>query len=117
MKSHLGRAHKLEKFLTDGQKKQIASLKSLNNKVKITKKERDEMHESAINAVVNDSCTFNIFQKHGMRAIIQVLKPGYQPPNRKTIANLLKKKYLLEYIYLHSAKNLNFQGTKITWLG
>ena len=87
----------MEKYLTEGQKKQIALFKSFNNAKKIPKKERDELNEQAINAVVNDSCTFNIFQKHGMRAFIQILKPGYKPPNRKTIATLLKKKYLVNF--------------------
>ena len=80
------------RFLTPGQRNQIAALKILNKKVKLTENERDEIHEKAVDAVVNDSCAFNVFMKPGMRNFISYLKPGYQPPNRKTIANRLKKK-------------------------
>ena len=80
----------MEKFLTPGQKSQIAIYKNLKNEE--TFKEQMEIHEKALAAVVKDSCTFNVFTKDGMREFIRYLKPGYQPPNRKTIARLLKKK-------------------------
>jgi hypothetical protein len=81
----------MDKFFTEGQKKQLAS-RELNNKISVTRKETNDLHEKAIDAVVSDSCAFNVFTKPGMRSFIQYLKPGYQPPNRKTIATRLKKK-------------------------
>lgn len=53
-----------------------------------------ELHDKAIDAVITDSCAFNVFNKPGMQAFIQFLKPDYQPPNRKTIAQRLRKKYV-----------------------
>ncbi len=92
LKSHLGRVHKLEKFLTNGQKLQIGCMNALTSKLKISKNEKNKIDDIALQAVVQDSCAFNVFSKPGMRAFIQYLKPGYQPPNRKTIARRLKKK-------------------------
>ncbi len=82
----------MKKFLTPSQKSQIAIYKNLKNEVKCSRKEQMEIHEKVLAAVVKDSCTFNVFTKDGMREFIRYLKPGYQPPNRKTIARLLKKK-------------------------
>ena len=84
--------HKLEKFLTNGQKLQIGCMNALTSKLKISKNEKNKIDDIALQAVVQDSCAFNVFSKPGMRAFIQYLKPGYQPPNRKTIARRLKKK-------------------------
>jgi len=82
----------MEKFLTPGQLKQTKAFKSLfPNKAIITKKERNLIHDKAIEAVIKDSCAFNVFNKPGMKAFINYLKPGFQPPNRKTIVIRLKK--------------------------
>lgn len=81
----------MKRFLTAGQKLQIGAKFSTTN-FQLSKKEKNEIDEIATNAVVRDSCAFNVFTKPGMRAFIEYLKPGYHPPNRKTIANRLKKK-------------------------
>ena len=65
---------------------------SLKTKPIITKKEKSELDEMALQVIVNDSQTFNIFSKPAMKKFIQLLKPGYKPLSRKTAASHLKKK-------------------------
>ena len=89
LKSHLGRKHKLIKFLTSSQLRQLYS----KSKPKISKKEKHELDEMALTAIINDSHAFNLFSKPGMRKFIQYLKPGYTPLSRKSAAAHLKKKY------------------------
>ena len=58
----------------------------------ITKKEKTELDEMALQIIINDSQAFNKFSKPAMKKFIQVLKPGYKPLSRKTAASHLKKK-------------------------
>ena len=77
LKSHLGKAHGLEKFLTPDQISQITIYNNLKNEEKFSRKEPMEIHEKALAAVVKDSCTFNVFTKDGMREFIRYLNFKY----------------------------------------
>jgi hypothetical protein len=63
LKSHLGRAHGLDKFLTPKQNSQIAIYKTLKIGETFSRKEQMEIHEKVVEAAVNDSCSFNVFTK------------------------------------------------------
>jgi hypothetical protein len=91
LKSHLGRAHKMIKFLTSSQLRQLYN--KSNKKSKISRKEKNELDEMALTAIIIDSQAFNVFSKPGMRKLIEYLKPGYKPLSRKSAAIRLKKKY------------------------
>ena len=90
LKSHLGRKHKLIKFLTSSQLRQLKS-KSQVTPI-ISKNEKSDLDELALNAIISDSHAFNIFNKQGMRKFISTLKPGYKPLDLKTAAARLKMK-------------------------
>ena len=90
LKSHLGRRHHLERFLTESQLRQLNKFGKQN--FKISKKEKNELDELALNAIVMDSCSFNVFSKPGMKNFIEKLRPGYTPLNRKSAARRLKRK-------------------------
>ncbi len=54
----------MEKFFTPGQLKQTKAFKSLfPNIAIITKKERNVIHDKAVEAVIKDSCAFNVFNR------------------------------------------------------
>jgi hypothetical protein len=93
LKSHLGRGHHLERFLTESQKTQMKRNPTLRLNKKIGKKEKSDLDQLALDAIVADSCAFNVFSKPGMKAFIEHLKPGYTPLSRHTAAKQLKKKY------------------------
>jgi len=90
LKSQLGKKHKMFEFLTASQINQL-NIESKTNP-SITKKEKTELDEMALQVIINDSQAFNIFSKPAMKKFIQVLKPGYKPLSRKTAASHLKKK-------------------------
>jgi hypothetical protein len=77
-------------FLTASQINQLKMESKTNPS--ITKKEKTELDELALQVIINDSQAFNIFSKPAMKKFIQVLKPGYKPLSRKTAASHLKKK-------------------------
>lgn len=61
--------------------------------IKIGIKEKRDLDKLALDAIVTDSCAFNVFSKPGMKAFIEHLRPGYKPLSRQTAAKQLKKKY------------------------
>jgi hypothetical protein len=76
-------------FLTASQINQL-NIESKTNPT-ITKKEKTELDEMALQIIINNSQAFNIFSKPAMKKFIQVLKPGYKPLSLKTSAGHLKK--------------------------
>jgi hypothetical protein len=80
----------LAEFLISSQLRQLKSKSQVTPT--ISKKEKSDLDELALNTIISDSHAFNIFNKHGMRKFIRILKPGYKPLDRKTAAALLKLK-------------------------
>ena len=81
----------MEKFLTS-QLKQTKAFKSLLPlKAIITKKERNVIHDKAIEAVIKDSCAFNVFNKPGIKAFINYLNPAINHQIEKQSSHVWKK--------------------------
>jgi len=80
--------HKRTEYLYVSQRKNYSPKP---NSVSI--KRKNELKESIISCIINDSRPFNDLRKPGMRAFLEVALPGYVPPHRTTVRASLAKRY------------------------
>ncbi|CAF4511144.1 unnamed protein product, partial [Rotaria sp. Silwood2] len=59
--------------------------KTLSNPIK-----KQQLHHMLISCIIHDGRTFNDFEKAGIKKILQVLVPDYEPPNRFAVVRHLK---------------------------
>ncbi|CAM4794435.1 unnamed protein product [Rotaria magnacalcarata] len=89
LRSHLGRIHKLTDFLYPSQRPQ----EKLPKPVNLTQQRKKILDEAAIQAIIDDSHSFNIFRKSGMQKFLSLAVPNYRGPNRRTVVKRLKSMY------------------------
>ena len=97
MRTHLYYIHKDkydENVLTQSQKEKMLKIGSGEKYPKIDRNEKSKLDEIVLDCIIKDSRTFNDFNKVGMLKLLGVIKPGYKPPSRKSIARRLKKKLI-----------------------
>ncbi|CAF1650266.1 unnamed protein product, partial [Adineta ricciae] len=88
LRSHLGRFHKLEKFLYPSQR-----IRQPRKEPTISVQQKQKLDAAAVNAIVQDAHVFNVFRKSGMKGFLAEGVPGYRGPNRRTVVKRLKVKY------------------------
>jgi len=54
---------------------------------------KNDLNTAAIEAIVQDSHTFNLFRKPGMQKFLSLAVPGYRGPTRQTVVKRLKHMY------------------------
>ncbi|CAF1303921.1 unnamed protein product [Rotaria sp. Silwood1] len=89
LRSHLGRTHKLTDFLYPSQ----LPTKKLPKEESIPDQRKKDLDTAAIQAIIEDSHSFNIFRKPGMQKFLSKAVPGYRGPNRRTVVKRLKSMY------------------------
>lgn len=89
LRSHLSRVHDMKQFFYPSQyrKKPPKVIEQISNQ---RKKESDE---AAIQAIVEDSHSFNLFRKSGMRKFLELAVPGYRGPHHLTVVKRLASTY------------------------
>ncbi len=62
------------------------------DEIKLTKDQKVLLNEKLVDAIIEDSRTFNDFAKNGIKNVFSFLIPGHKPPCTKTIRRMIKKK-------------------------
>ncbi|CAF3882952.1 unnamed protein product [Rotaria sp. Silwood1] len=84
LRKHLIAKHnKLDLILPNSKRKHN---KTLFNPIK-----KQQLHHMLIGCIIRDGRTFNDFEKAGIKKILQVLVPDYEPPNRFAVVRHLKR--------------------------
>ena len=91
LRTHLGYAHNKIEFLTPAQLKRFNNIKD-NANSQIIVEEKLKLDELVVDAIIQDSRTFNDFAKNGIKKVFEFLKPGYKPPSKKRIRKMIKTK-------------------------
>ncbi|CAF1310256.1 unnamed protein product [Rotaria sordida] len=65
--------------------------KRKHNKTLFNPIKKQQLHHMLISCIIRDGRTFNDFEKAGIKKILQILVPNYEPPNRFAVAHHLKR--------------------------
>ena len=102
LRSHLGRIHAMKEFFYPSQYRK----KPPKVVVQISNERKKELDEAAIQAIVQDSHSFNLFRNSGMSNFLNLAIPGYRGPHRRTVVKRLKSVYTKH----RSTTRLNFSS-------
>ncbi len=58
----------------------------------MTRQQKHDLNDKIVDAIIEDSRTFNDFAKNGIKKVFSYLMPGYEPPSEKTIRKMIKKR-------------------------
>jgi len=67
--------------------------KPLKMEEQISNQRKKVLDEAAIQAIVQDSHSFNLFRNTGMKHFLSLAVPGYRGPHRQTVVKRLKAVY------------------------
>jgi hypothetical protein len=59
----------------------------------ISNQRKKKLDAAAIQAIIEDCHSFNVFRKSGMQKFLALAVPGYRGPHRRTVVKLLKPMY------------------------
>ncbi|CAF3996868.1 unnamed protein product [Rotaria sordida] len=91
LRKHLSSSHQISNVLY---KSQINSYsKSISTTISSDRK--DELHNAAINCVIEDGLPFDTFGRPGMSKFLSTAVPGYVGPDRKTVRKRIATSYSL----------------------
>ena len=94
LRTHLAYKHDQIDYLTPSQLKVWNQRKNKipeKDEIKLTKDQKVQLNEKLVDAIIEDSRTFNDFAKNGIKKVFSFLIPGYKPPCKKTIRRMIKK--------------------------
>ena len=61
------------------------------DEIKLTKEQKVQLNEKLVDAIIEDSRTFNDFAKNRIKKVFCFLIPGFKLPCKKTIRRMIKK--------------------------
>ncbi|CAF4131524.1 unnamed protein product, partial [Adineta steineri] len=69
----------------------LSHIKRQRKKTLLNPIKKQELHSMFVNCIIRDGRTFNDLEKAGMKKVLQLLIPDYEPPNRYVVARQLKQ--------------------------
>ena len=92
LRSHL-LIHNLKHFAFESQEEQrVAKVnKTTTNQISLTRKR--EIDEAILKCTVQASLPYNLFNHEALVELLNLLEPGYKPPERRTLSSRIHDQY------------------------